>query len=209
MSGSCQAHPTSGGSVLGTAVGVAVTGGANADDAVSEAEGVDARGPRVGDDGARAVPVAADVGAGADDGWKVQWLAQRWIEFADREGSDALVADMLRSELFKFYANCGARCRHHMAGLIRATPPVGLRHTLSEVLGKRKSLFRMTGALKTVRVPTLVMLGQHDYLCRNSSRLMADTIPGAKFARIADAGHMSPLGEPRQFNATLLDFLCA
>lgn len=151
--------------------------------------------------------VLADVGAGADDGWKIQWLAQRWVEFGEREGTDELVADMLRSELFKFYANRGSRCRHHMAGLIRATPPIGLRHTLSEVLAKRKSLFRMSGALKSIKVPTLVMLGQHDYLCRNSSRLMADTIPGAQFARIAGAGHMSPLEEPRQFNAALLDFL--
>ena len=153
--------------------------------------------------------VLADVGAGADDGWKIQWLAQRWIAMAEHEGTDALVADMLRSELFKFYANRGPRCRRHMAGLIRATPPAGLRHTLSEVLGKRKSLFRMSGALKSIKVPTLVMLGQYDYLCRNSSRLLADTIPGAAFSRIAGAGHMSPLEQPRQFNATLLDFLRA
>ena len=53
------------------------------------------------------------------------------------------------------------------------------------------------------------MLGQYDYLCRNSSRLLADTIPGAAFSRIAGAGHMSPLEQPGQFNATLLDFLRA
>ncbi len=153
--------------------------------------------------------VLADVGAGADDGWKIQWLAQRWVAFAQREGVDAMVADMLRSELFKVYANRAPRFRRHMAGLIRATPPIGLRHTLSEVLGKRKSLFRMTEALKLVKVPTLVMLGQHDYLCRSSSRLLADTIPGAAFSRIAGSGHMSPLEQPSQFTANLHDFLRA
>ena len=96
-----------------------------------------------------------------------------------------------------------------MAGLIRATPPAGLRHTLSEVLGKRKSLFRMTETLKSIKVPTLVMLGQQDYLCRNSSRLMAETIPGAALRKIAGAGHITPLEQPRQFNAHLLDFLRA
>ena len=121
---------------------------------------------------------------------RIQWLAQRWVAFAQREGVDAMVADMLRSELFKVYANRAPRFRRHMAGLIRATPPIGLRHTLSEVLGKRKSLFRMTEALKLVKVPTLVMLGQHDYLCRSSSRLLADTIPGAAFSRIAGSGHI-------------------
>jgi len=153
--------------------------------------------------------VLADVGAGADDAWKIQWLANRWIDFAEREGTEAMIADMLRSEQFKFYANRNPRSRRHAAGLIRATPPIGLRHTLSEVLAKRKSLFRMSEALKSVKVPTLVMLGQQDYLCRNSSRLMAETIPGAKLCRIAGAGHITPLEAPRQFNAHLLDFLRA
>jgi pimeloyl-ACP methyl ester carboxylesterase len=153
--------------------------------------------------------VLADVGAGADDGWKIQWLANRWIDFLEREGADAMIADMLRSEQFKFYAGRGTRFRRHMAGLIRATPPAGLRHTLSEVLGKRKSLFRMTETLKSVKVPTLVLLGQQDYLCRNSSRLMAETIPGAALRRIAGAGHITPLEEPRQFNAIVHDFMRA
>ena len=153
--------------------------------------------------------VLADVGAGADDGWKIQWLANRWIDLAEREGADAMIADMLRSEQFKFYANRGPRFRRHMAGLISATPPAGLRHTLSEVLAKRKSLFRMTETLRTIKVPTLVVLGQQDYLCRNSSRLMAETIPGAALRRIAGAGHITPLEEPRQFNALVHDFLRA
>ena len=153
--------------------------------------------------------VLADVGAGADDAWKIQWLAQRWIAFAQREGVEEVIADMLRSELFKVYANRGPRYRRHMAGLIRATPLAGLRHTLSEVLGKRKSLFRVTETLKSIKVPTLVMAGQHDYLCRNSSRLLADTIPGAAFRRIAGSGHMSPLERPRDFSAGLLEFLDA
>lgn len=114
---------------------------------------------------------------------------------------------LLRSELFKFYASRGPRYRRHMAGLIRATPMAGLCHTLSEVLGKRKSLFRLTETLKTIKIPTLVMAGQHDYLCRNSSRLLADTISGAVSVKIAGAGHMSPLEEPRQFSARLLEFL--
>jgi pimeloyl-ACP methyl ester carboxylesterase len=153
--------------------------------------------------------VLANVGAGADDGWKIQWLAQRWIDFAQREGADDLVADMLRSELYKVYANRSPLCRRHMAGLIRATPPSGLRHTLGEILGKRRSLFRMTETLKSIKVPTLVVAGQHDYLCRNSSRLLADTIRGAAFSRIAGVGHMSPLEQPRQFSAIVRDFLHA
>jgi 3-oxoadipate enol-lactonase len=151
--------------------------------------------------------VLADVGAGADEAWKIQWLARRWTDFIDREGLDGLVADMLRSDLYKLYANRGARYRRHMAGLIRATPIAGLRHTISEVLGKRRSLFRMTHALSTIKAPTLILVGQRDYVCRNSARLLVEQIPGASLRKIPNAGHMAPLEEPGQFSASLLDFM--
>src|SRR5262249_32266524 len=150
--------------------------------------------------------VLADVGTGADDAWRIQWLARRWVDFAERTGWDELVPDMLRSELFKFYANRGPRFRRHMAELIRATPLVGLRHTLSQVLAQRKSLFRMRHALQAIKVPTLVMLGQHDHLCRNAARLLSENIPGAVLHRIDGAGHMSPLERPDQFSDVLAAF---
>jgi pimeloyl-ACP methyl ester carboxylesterase len=151
--------------------------------------------------------ILADVGAGADDAWRTQWLARRWVDFAQRTQWDELIPDMLRSEFFKAYSNRGPRYRCHMGGLIRRTPLVGLRHTLSEVLGKRNSLFRMKSTLRSIKVPTLVMLGHHDYVCRNASRLLADTIPGATLRKIEGAGHMAPLEQPGQFNQALAAFL--
>lgn len=151
--------------------------------------------------------VLADVGSGADDAWRLDWLARRWVDFAERTGWGDLLPDMLRSEFFKSYANRRPLFRRHMAGLIHATPLVGLRHTLSKVPGRRKSLFRMRHALQAVKVPTLVMLGQHDYICRNAARLLSENIPGAVLHRIEGAGHMSPLERPDQFNDTLAAFL--
>ncbi len=151
--------------------------------------------------------VLADVGAGADDPLKTEWLARRWVSLIDRGEVDELVCDMLRSELFKVYARRNPRRRTHMAALIRGTPVAGLRFTLSEVLAKRKSLFRMTNLLKTVRAPTLVLAGQQDYNCSKAARLLAQTIPDAKLKFIADSGHMVPLEQPAAFNAALLEFL--
>ena len=117
--------------------------------------------------------VLADVGSGADDAWRIQWLARRWVDFAQRTGWDELLPDMLRSEFFKSYANRGARYRRHMGGLIRSTPLAGLRHTLSQVLGQRKSLFRMHSTLQAVKVPTLVMLGDNDMVTVRPDRIEA------------------------------------
>jgi pimeloyl-ACP methyl ester carboxylesterase len=151
--------------------------------------------------------VLADVGAGADDMWKSQWLARRWTELIDRGEFDELVCDMLRSEFFKRYAGRNKRNREHMAGLIRATPPVGLRHILTEILAKRKSLFRMTTVFRALRVPTLIMAGRHDNVCRVPAHLLADTIPNATLEWVDNAGHMAPLENPGLFTARLESFL--
>ena len=156
--------------------------------------------------------VLADVGAGAEDPVKIEGLARRWVTLirqiaADQGAADALVCEMLRSELFKHYARRGARRRGHMAALIRATPLDGLRFCLSEIVVKRKSLFRVTSVLQSIRAPTLVLFGEQDYMCSKSSRLLAQTIPGATLKVIKNSGHMSPLEQPAAFTAALLEFL--
>ncbi len=151
--------------------------------------------------------VLADVGAGADDPVKIETIARYWVSLIDRGRIDELVCEMLRSELFKYYARRNSRCRDHMAALIRATPITGLRFTLSEVLAKRKSLFRLTGVLRSVQAPTLVLLGRQDYTCSKAARLLAATMPNAGLKVIEDSGHMVPLERPAAFNAALLEFL--
>jgi pimeloyl-ACP methyl ester carboxylesterase len=151
--------------------------------------------------------ILADVGAGADDPVKIEALARQWVALIDRSRVDDLVCEMLRCEFYKVYARRNARRRDHMAALIRATPIRGLRFTLSELLMKRKSLFRLTSLLKSVRVPTLVMAGQYDYVCSKGTRVLAQTIPHAALKIIAGSGHMTPLEQPAAFSAALLDFL--
>jgi len=151
--------------------------------------------------------VLADVGSGADNMWKSEWLAQRWAKLIDRSDIDELVCDMLRSEFFKRYAGRNQRSRDHMASLIRATPAIGLRNILTEVVAKRKSLYRMSGVLGALKVPTLIMLGKHDNVCRAPARHLATAIPNASLAWVDDAGHMAPLENPEGFTALLGSFL--
>jgi pimeloyl-ACP methyl ester carboxylesterase len=150
--------------------------------------------------------VLADVGAGADEPWKIEWMTRRWLALIRQGAIDELVADMLRCEFYKIYAR-RSRCRRaHMAALIRATPIDGLRFTLSEILAKRKSLFRLDRLLKSVRVPTLVLAGEHDYMCSKSARHLAQAIPNARLKFIGNSSHMSPLEQPAAFSAALMEF---
>ena len=68
----------------------------------------------------------------------------------------------------------------------------------------------VTEMLGGITVPTLVMVGEHDAISPPAEmRTIADRIPGAQFALIPAAGHMSPLENPRAFNAALAHFLAA
>ncbi|MBH1937449.1 alpha/beta hydrolase [Streptomyces sp. AV19] len=56
-------------------------------------------------------------------------------------------------------------------------------------------------------VPTLVFTGEHD-VCTppHAGRRVADAVPGAVFATVADAGHLLCLERPEEFSEILLRF---
>ncbi|HZN96408.1 MAG TPA: alpha/beta fold hydrolase, partial [Gemmatimonadales bacterium] len=57
-------------------------------------------------------------------------------------------------------------------------------------------------------LPTLVLAGDSDSLTPpDQARAMAQAIPGARFAVIPRAGHLTPVEQPEQVLAQLRDFL--
>jgi len=62
--------------------------------------------------------------------------------------------------------------------------------------------------LSSVRLPTLVICGEHDAaLPMHHARHIAHTIPGARFEMIAEAGHLSAQEKPEQVANLLRPFL--
>jgi len=62
--------------------------------------------------------------------------------------------------------------------------------------------------LSTITVPTLVVVGEADVITPpTDGQAMAALIPGARLAVIPQAGHLSPLENPRAFNAAVRAFL--
>ncbi|HJS42902.1 MAG TPA: alpha/beta fold hydrolase [Gemmatimonadales bacterium] len=65
-----------------------------------------------------------------------------------------------------------------------------------------------TPSLKRIGVPVLVVAGEDDQITPAPlMREMASAIPGAKFAKIAEAGHVTPLEQPRNVSAGIAAFL--
>lgn len=66
----------------------------------------------------------------------------------------------------------------------------------------------VTSELSRIRVPTLVVCGEHDVITPlEEMRRMAERLPQGTFISIPDAGHLAPLEKPADVNAALLAFL--
>jgi pimeloyl-ACP methyl ester carboxylesterase len=66
---------------------------------------------------------------------------------------------------------------------------------------------RVIDALPSIRVPTLVVVGDQDQPFLAPSEYMAKKIPGARLAVIAGAGHSANLDQPEAFNRVVREFL--
>lgn len=66
----------------------------------------------------------------------------------------------------------------------------------------------MTGELGSIRLPTLVIVGEHDQISPPAEmQAMAAAMPGARCVVLPEAGHMTPLENAPAFNAELERFL--
>lgn len=88
--------------------------------------------------------------------------------------------------------------------MMAAQPVAGIVGALAGLRDRPDS--RLT--LATITVPTLILVGEADTLTPPSdAAVMAAAIPTARVVTISGAGHLSPLENPRAFNAALRDFI--
>lgn len=89
-------------------------------------------------------------------------------------------------------------------GIIEATPPLVIAGTLLALAARTDT----TPALAGIKVPTLIMVGEHDALTPPAaSEAMHKAIKGSELKIIPGAAHMSNLENPAAFNEHLLSFL--
>jgi pimeloyl-ACP methyl ester carboxylesterase len=82
-------------------------------------------------------------------------------------------------------------------------------HLAREVIAKRKTVFELEAALKTLRVPTLILAGDRDAPCVEPSLTMCRWIPHAGLVLFPACGHTPNLEEPALFNLHVAEFLAA
>jgi pimeloyl-ACP methyl ester carboxylesterase len=90
---------------------------------------------------------------------------------------------------------------------ISALSPLGSASTMRGVQKRRPPLYAHEAAIRTLRVPALVVVGEDDAGCRKPSEFLARILPMAEFVVVPDTGHGVNLEEPALFNARLLAFI--
>jgi pimeloyl-ACP methyl ester carboxylesterase len=82
--------------------------------------------------------------------------------------------------------------------------PVGVKGCLLAMAGRTDT----TESLSKIKLPTLVICGSEDKLSPPKvMKPMAEKIAGSKFILIEDAGHMTPIENPKEFNRAIKEFL--
>ena len=88
--------------------------------------------------------------------------------------------------------------------IILRTSPIAVAGTLIALAGRTDT----TPSLFSIKVPTLILVGQHDALTPPSaSHAMKDKIPDAEIHSIPRSAHLSNLENPGIFNEHLMKFL--
>lgn len=122
------------------------------------------------------------------------------IELARREGMDAFAnATISRWFASEFVASGGADGVRRM---IAATPFEGF-----QACARALQDYDYADVLKTIRVPTLLLVGQDDGKMPETMARMRDGITDAQLTEIPMAGHIPNVAQPTLFEGALTAFL--
>jgi pimeloyl-ACP methyl ester carboxylesterase len=151
--------------------------------------------------------IVADTGAGSDN--TAEWIAgsERYAQACDRGGVEAFADLACANPLFARYIEQGPDRERFIRSCLMTNRARGVAHTAREVLSKRPTVYSLEPGLRALRVPTLLIVGEHDTPCVKVHEFMAGAIPGARSVVMPGVGHLSNLEAPAAFNAHVRRFL--
>lgn len=151
--------------------------------------------------------IVADTGAGSDQSGDWTASSRGYAEALESRGMEAFADMACASPLFSRYVASGPTAERFIRSCLMTHRARGLAHTAREVLIKRPSIYALEPKLRQLRVPTLLIVGEHDLPCLETHRFMADSIKGSTPVMIRDVGHLTNLEAPAAFNAAVKRFL--
>jgi 3-oxoadipate enol-lactonase len=147
--------------------------------------------------------VLADTRASAD----THEARRRRINSADKaekEGSRAIAEDMVPLLLGRTTIDTRPSIVERVREMIQGNSPQGIAGAQRGMSMRRDSTYILPG----IDFPVLIIVGSEDELTPpEEAENLRSGIPGARLRVIANAGHLSNLEQPEQFNAELTGFI--
>ena len=106
------------------------------------------------------------------------------------------------------FANKDPRGYEEFLGRLGGHDATGSAMTQHYLQGRRPSIYTLDASLKTLDLPTLIMVGDEDFPCIQPGVYLKRTIAGAALSVIPNTGHSINLEEPDEYNRILERFLC-
>jgi pimeloyl-ACP methyl ester carboxylesterase len=132
--------------------------------------------------------------------WQVNFLQSRFAPL-DAGRSMASLADELVEGLVAPGAPDGVK--RAMTAVMAQVPQATYRAALRAIVS-----FDQRANLANIRVPTLVLSGEHDHTAAPAvMEKMATRIPGAQYRQLPGVGHIANMERPQDFNRAAIEFL--
>jgi pimeloyl-ACP methyl ester carboxylesterase len=120
---------------------------------------------------------------------------------------EAFTDQACANPLFARYLAQGPHAERFIRSCLMTHRARGVAHTARQVLAKRPRLYELEDRLRALRVPTLLIVGEHDQPCVRVHAWMAKTLPKATAITIPGVGHLTNLEAPDVFNRAVVRFL--
>ena len=134
---------------------------------------------------------------------EMRTMREKSIELAETQGM-AAVADycIQANPNLRTQAEAGPEALDGLRKMFLTLNPTGYANTIRSMLEPDFPTERM----QEIAAPTLVLVGKEDP-AREAAYLTHTKIPGSQYVIIPEAGHLSNLDKPEEFNAHILEFL--
>jgi len=152
--------------------------------------------------------ILCDTGVGSEDPAGFRARCEEFARAAEQR-IEAFCESALAWQVFADYVAQGDAQRTLARQMILAHPAHGVALTARHTLGPRRPVYDLEPGLSALRIPTLVVYGERDVGCVESSRFLGKAIHGACIWEVPGATHFVNLDAPEAFNRRVLEFLGA
>jgi len=152
--------------------------------------------------------VAAGAGTGSDPDHSAQFKRDA-LDIADTietKGMSAFAKSHGDSAMRRPLAVKDSRSAREFVNMLAEHAPLGSINTMRGYQARRPSLYDFKQQFAEMNIPTLLIIGDEDYVCLKPGLFLKQTIPNCGMAVLPRSGHTVNLEEPAAFNALLEGF---